>query len=167
MASQREIRRRIGSVKNIRQITRAMQFVAASKRFLEAAAERGRAPLHAGHVRVGQAAAIAGALADGGHLGALEVAPQRPEVEFERRRGGLAADAEAPLGRIEAFEQCDRVAVPRPVQVRRQLPQCLERCWHGGHDVELTHGTHPSDVSGGTLAVSPYFHGWADRSRGW
>ena len=31
MASQREIRRRIGSVKNIRQITRAMQFVAASK----------------------------------------------------------------------------------------------------------------------------------------
>ena len=31
MASQREIRRRIGAVKNIRQITRAMQFVAASK----------------------------------------------------------------------------------------------------------------------------------------
>ena len=31
MPSQREIRRRIGSVKNIRQITRAMQFVAASK----------------------------------------------------------------------------------------------------------------------------------------
>ena len=31
MASQREIRRRIGSVRNIRQITRAMQFVAASK----------------------------------------------------------------------------------------------------------------------------------------
>jgi F-type H+-transporting ATPase subunit gamma len=31
MASQRDIRRRIGSVKNIKQITRAMQFVAASK----------------------------------------------------------------------------------------------------------------------------------------
>ena len=31
MPSQREIRRRIGSVKNIKQITRAMQFVAASK----------------------------------------------------------------------------------------------------------------------------------------
>jgi F-type H+-transporting ATPase subunit gamma len=31
MASQREIRRRIGSAKNIKQITRAMQFVAASK----------------------------------------------------------------------------------------------------------------------------------------
>ena len=31
MPSQREIRRRIGAVKNIRQITRAMQFVAASK----------------------------------------------------------------------------------------------------------------------------------------
>ena len=31
MPSQREIRRRIGSVRNIRQITRAMQFVAASK----------------------------------------------------------------------------------------------------------------------------------------
>ncbi len=31
MASQREIRRRIGSVRNIKQITRAMQFVAASK----------------------------------------------------------------------------------------------------------------------------------------
>ena len=31
MASQREIRRRIGAVKNIKQITRAMQFVAASK----------------------------------------------------------------------------------------------------------------------------------------
>ena len=31
MASQRDIRRRIGSVRNIRQITRAMQFVAASK----------------------------------------------------------------------------------------------------------------------------------------
>ncbi|OGN81582.1 MAG: ATP synthase F1 subunit gamma [Chloroflexi bacterium GWC2_73_18] len=31
MASQREIRRRIGAVRNIRQITRAMQFVAASK----------------------------------------------------------------------------------------------------------------------------------------
>ncbi len=31
MASQRDIRRRIGAVKNIRQITRAMQFVAASK----------------------------------------------------------------------------------------------------------------------------------------
>jgi F-type H+-transporting ATPase subunit gamma len=31
VASQREIRRRIGSVRNIRQITRAMQFVAASK----------------------------------------------------------------------------------------------------------------------------------------
>ena len=31
MASQRDIRRRIGSVKNIAQITRAMQFVAASK----------------------------------------------------------------------------------------------------------------------------------------
>src|SRR6266581_9243078 len=31
MASQRDIRRRIGAVRNIRQITRAMQFVAASK----------------------------------------------------------------------------------------------------------------------------------------
>src|SRR5512141_2816424 len=31
MASQRDIRRRIGSVRNIKQITRAMQFVAASK----------------------------------------------------------------------------------------------------------------------------------------
>ena len=31
MPSQREIRRRIGSAKNIKQITRAMQFVAASK----------------------------------------------------------------------------------------------------------------------------------------
>ena len=31
MAIQRDIRRRIGSVKNIKQITRAMQFVAASK----------------------------------------------------------------------------------------------------------------------------------------
>ena len=31
MASQRDIRRRIGAVKNIKQITRAMQFVAASK----------------------------------------------------------------------------------------------------------------------------------------
>ena len=31
MPSQREIRRRIGSVGNIKQITRAMQFVAASK----------------------------------------------------------------------------------------------------------------------------------------
>ena len=31
MPSQREIRRRIGSVRNIKQITRAMQFVAASK----------------------------------------------------------------------------------------------------------------------------------------
>src|SRR5512141_2184501 len=31
MASQRDIRRRIGSVKNIKQVTRAMQFVAASK----------------------------------------------------------------------------------------------------------------------------------------
>ena len=31
MASQREIRRRIGAVRNIKQITRAMQFVAASK----------------------------------------------------------------------------------------------------------------------------------------
>jgi ATP synthase F1 gamma subunit len=31
VASQRDIRRRIGSVKNIKQITRAMQFVAASK----------------------------------------------------------------------------------------------------------------------------------------
>src|SRR5207245_6439959 len=31
MPSQREIRRRIGAVRNIRQITRAMQFVAASK----------------------------------------------------------------------------------------------------------------------------------------
>ncbi len=31
MASQRDIRRRVGSVKNIKQITRAMQFVAASK----------------------------------------------------------------------------------------------------------------------------------------
>ena len=31
MASQREIRRRIAAVKNIKQITRAMQFVAASK----------------------------------------------------------------------------------------------------------------------------------------
>ena len=31
MASQSDIRRRIGSVKNIKQITRAMQFVAASK----------------------------------------------------------------------------------------------------------------------------------------
>src|SRR5918911_3233856 len=31
MASQRDIRRRIGAVKNIRQITRAMQFVAAAK----------------------------------------------------------------------------------------------------------------------------------------
>ena len=30
MASQRDIRRRIGSVRNIKQITRAMQFVAAS-----------------------------------------------------------------------------------------------------------------------------------------
>ena len=31
MPSQREIRRRIGSARNIKQITRAMQFVAASK----------------------------------------------------------------------------------------------------------------------------------------
>ena len=31
MPSQREIRRRIGAVRNIKQITRAMQFVAASK----------------------------------------------------------------------------------------------------------------------------------------
>src|SRR5215213_319465 len=31
MASQRDIRRRIGAVRNIKQITRAMQFVAASK----------------------------------------------------------------------------------------------------------------------------------------
>src|SRR3954454_12210340 len=31
MPSQREIRRRIGAAKNIKQITRAMQFVAASK----------------------------------------------------------------------------------------------------------------------------------------
>ena len=31
MASQREIRRRIAAVRNIKQITRAMQFVAASK----------------------------------------------------------------------------------------------------------------------------------------
>ena len=31
MASQREIRRRINSARNIKQITRAMQFVAASK----------------------------------------------------------------------------------------------------------------------------------------
>jgi F-type H+-transporting ATPase subunit gamma len=31
MASQREIKRRIGAIRNIKQITRAMQFVAASK----------------------------------------------------------------------------------------------------------------------------------------
>ena len=43
MPSQREIRRRIGSVKNIKQITRAMQFVAASKlkRAQDATLQRG------------------------------------------------------------------------------------------------------------------------------
>jgi len=65
MASQREIRRRIGAVKNIRQITRAMQFVAASK--LKRAQESTLAARPYGHSIDEVIADLASVLGEEGH----------------------------------------------------------------------------------------------------
>ena len=65
MASQREIRRRIGAVKNIRQITRAMQFVAASK--LKRAQESTIAARPYGHSIDEVIADLAAVLGEEGH----------------------------------------------------------------------------------------------------
>jgi hypothetical protein len=47
-------------------------------------------------MRLGEAAAIAGALAHGGDFDLLEIVLEFAQLEFEGRRGGLAADAQPP-----------------------------------------------------------------------
>jgi F-type H+-transporting ATPase subunit gamma len=87
MASQREIRRRIGSVKNIRQITRAMQFVAASK--LKRAQEATLASRPYGHSIDEVIADLAAVLGAEGHplLRAPEAGSDRTIVLFTTDRG--------------------------------------------------------------------------------
>ena len=87
MPSQREIRRRIGSVKNIRQITRAMQFVAASK--LKRAQDATLASRPYGHSIDEVIADLASVLGDEGHplLRTPESGAPRTIVLFTTDRG--------------------------------------------------------------------------------
>ena len=87
MPSQREIRRRIGSVKNIRQITRAMQFVAASK--LKRAQDATLASRPYGHSIDEVIADLAAVLGDEGHplLRTPESGAPRTIVLFTTDRG--------------------------------------------------------------------------------
>ncbi|MBU6256349.1 MAG: ATP synthase F1 subunit gamma [Chloroflexi bacterium] len=87
MPSQREIRRRIGSVKNIRQITRAMQFVAASK--LKRAQDATLASRPYGHSIDEVIADLASVLGEEGHplLRAPEGGAPRTIVLFTTDRG--------------------------------------------------------------------------------
>ena len=64
-------------------------------------AHRTRSPLHAGHVRIGEAAPIAGALADGGDLDLLEARLQLVQRQRERSGRSFAADIELPGGRVD------------------------------------------------------------------
>ena len=87
MPSQREIRRRIGSVKNIRQITRAMQFVAASK--LKRAQDATLASRPYGHSIDEVIADLASVLGEEGHplLRTPESGAPRTIVLFTSDRG--------------------------------------------------------------------------------
>ena len=87
MPSQREIRRRIGSVKNIRQITRAMQFVAASK--LKRAQDATLASRPYGHSIDEVIADLASVLGEEGHplLRTPESGAPRTIVLFTTDRG--------------------------------------------------------------------------------
>ena len=87
MPSQREIRRRIGSVKNIRQITRAMQFVAASK--LKRAQDATLASRPYGHSIDEVIADLAAVLGEEGHplLRSPESGAPRTIVLFTTDRG--------------------------------------------------------------------------------
>ncbi len=87
MPSQREIRRRIGSVKNIRQITRAMQFVAASK--LKRAQDATLASRPYGHSIDEVIADLASVLGEEGHplLRSPESGAPRTIVLFTTDRG--------------------------------------------------------------------------------
>jgi F-type H+-transporting ATPase subunit gamma len=87
MPSQREIRRRIGSVKNIRQITRAMQFVAASK--LKRAQDATLASRPYGHSIDEVIADLAAVLGEEGHplLRTPESGAPRTVVLFTTDRG--------------------------------------------------------------------------------
>jgi F-type H+-transporting ATPase subunit gamma len=102
VASQREIRRRIASIRNIRQITRAMQFVAASK--LKRAQERTVAARPYSDKLDEILAAIASVLGDEGHpLLVRRHGGRRCLVLFTTDRG-LAGPLNSNLIRFAAHE---------------------------------------------------------------
>ena len=118
MASQREIRRRIGAVKNIRQITRAMQFVAASK--LKRAQESTLAARPYGHSIDEVIADLASVLGEEGHALLRKPAEGGAKlvVLFTTDRG---LDPAAVTGEKR-----------RPRLCRRRAPACARRRRGGG-----------------------------------
>jgi len=143
MPSQREIRRRIGSVKNIRQITRAMQFVAASK--LKRAQDATLASRPYGHSIDEVIADLASVLGDEGHplLRTPESGAPRTIVLFTTDRG-LAGALNSNLIRFALKELETAGAGSTIITIGKKGRDALAR---GGYEISAAfpgHGDKPT-----------------------
>lgn len=131
MPSQREIRRRIGSVKNIRQITRAMQFVAASK--LKRAQDATLASRPYGHSIDEVIADLASVLGEEGHplLRSPESGAPRTIVLFTTDRG-LAGALNSNLIRFVLKELETAGAGSKVITIGKKGRDALAR---GGYEI--------------------------------
>ena len=90
-------------------------------------AHRADAPFDAGHMRLEEAAAVARALAHGGHFRGREVAPELIEREAQLALGAVAADRERPVGRLH-FGNARQVVAHEEGLVRRdRTAEMLDR----------------------------------------